>query len=502
MNSMAFSFLANSSPEVDENQKMELTIGSLSFYIGPSGSTRLSDPAKSGPSASKIKTITMYGSSVGSSSEVNSSVSFAATENTQKKIEEFNGTREEPDIEEQWTNHTIVKGTSPPEALASPEAYISYASLSLKQQKKTVTQIMQKSTRKSTNQGATVRRRRKKIHVSTGEWRIIMSAINHGTEVPASSRREILMGYQYTLHQHRKKLREEKDEFRRSQENNSVSSGAYWDEYSDASESSRERHRDPKHSRRTTAWAREESRIKSISEHPSDDEEDFVQEMPEAVLVAAQAYLLTTQPEPGDPREHMHQAAIKSLGLVEDRLRKHPPEKKATYHKEKRRESFKRQPSQSQTSESSGDEKRKAWREDARNFIAQARLNNARYAWKEENYEDDEKEMGALCFTRRVRKTRVLKGLKLPHDQQKYDGSQEPTLWLSDYLQAVQILGGTRATAMQSLQLHLTGAARSWLNTLPNDSIGSWGELENQFTRNFRSTYKRPASLEEIKSCV
>jgi hypothetical protein len=27
------------------------------------------------------------------------------------------------------------------------------------------------------------------------------------------------------------------------------------------------------------------------------------------------------------------------------------------------------------------------------------------YAWKEENYEDDEKEMGALCFTRRVRRT-------------------------------------------------------------------------------------------------
>jgi hypothetical protein len=93
--------------------------------------------------------------------------------------------------------------------------------------------------------------------------------------------------------------------------------------------------------------------------------------------------------------------------------------------------------------------------------------------------------MGALCFTRRVRKMRVPKGFKLPHDQEKYDGSQEPTLWLSDYLQAVQILGGTRATAMQSLQLHLTDAARSWLNTLPNDSIGSWGELENQFTNFF-----------------
>jgi hypothetical protein len=40
------------------------------------------------------------------------------------------------------------------------------------------------------------------------------------------------------------------------------------------------------------------------------------------------------------------------------------------------------------------------------------------------------------------------------------------------------------------------------LNTLTNDSIGSWGELESQFARNFRSTYKHPASLEEVKSCV
>jgi hypothetical protein len=55
---------------------------------------------------------------------------------------------------------------------------------------------------------------------------------------------------------------------------------------------------------------------------------------------------------------------------------------------------------------------------------------------------------------------------------------------------------------MQSLQLHLTGAERSWLSTLPNDSIGSWGELESQFTRNFCLTYTRLASLEEVKSRV
>jgi hypothetical protein len=54
-----------------------------------------------------------------------------------------------------------------------------------------------------------------------------MSATNHGTEVLTNSRREVLIRYLYALHQHKKKLREEKDEFRRSQENNSVSSGAY-----------------------------------------------------------------------------------------------------------------------------------------------------------------------------------------------------------------------------------------------------------------------------------
>jgi hypothetical protein len=133
------------------------------------------------------------------------------------------------------------------------------------------------------------KKEKEKIHVSTGERRIIMSAINHGTEVPTDSRREVLMGYQYALHQRRKKLREEKDMFVRSQDNNNASSGGYWDEYSDASESSIERRRDPKHSRRTTTRTTEESHTKSISAHPSDEEEDFVQETPEAALVAAQA---------------------------------------------------------------------------------------------------------------------------------------------------------------------------------------------------------------------
>jgi hypothetical protein len=69
-------------------------------------------------------------------------------------------------------------------------------------------------------------------------------------------------------------------------------------------------------------------------------------------------------------------------------------------------------------------------------------------------------------------------------------------------LQAVKILGGMKETTIQSLQLHLTGAARSWLSKLERGTIGSWEELTKQFTSNFKSTYKRPASIEEVKACV
>jgi hypothetical protein len=78
---------------------------------------------------------------------------------------------------------------------------------------------------------------KEKIYVSTGEWRIIMSAINHGTDVPANSRREVLMGYQYALHQRKKKLRAEKSELMKSQESNSASSRSYWNEYSETLDS-------------------------------------------------------------------------------------------------------------------------------------------------------------------------------------------------------------------------------------------------------------------------
>jgi hypothetical protein len=106
MNSMAFSLLANNSSEVDGNQisfgtinfqlhppnfipifesldqEMDLMIGSLNFRVGSLGSIHLSDLAKPDPSTSETETIAMSESSVGSSSEANSPVSFAIAEIT------------------------------------------------------------------------------------------------------------------------------------------------------------------------------------------------------------------------------------------------------------------------------------------------------------------------------------------------------------------------------------------------------------------------------------
>jgi hypothetical protein len=99
-----------------------------------------------------------------------------------------------------------------------------------------------------------------------------MSAINNGTGIPVDSRREFFMGYQYALHQHKKNLWEEKSKLRRRQEDNSASTRSYWEEYSDTSNSSEERHRKPKHSRRRTERPWKEDRAKSINT-PLPDEE-------------------------------------------------------------------------------------------------------------------------------------------------------------------------------------------------------------------------------------
>jgi hypothetical protein len=134
MNSTDFSLPANSNSKVGENQisfgtvdfqphppsltlvfasldqEMDLTIGSLNFCVSSLGSICLSDLTKSDPSAGKIATMVISESSEGSSSEVNSSVSFTTTKNMEDKIKELDKTMENLDLGEQSEDFMICCG--------------------------------------------------------------------------------------------------------------------------------------------------------------------------------------------------------------------------------------------------------------------------------------------------------------------------------------------------------------------------------------------------------
>jgi hypothetical protein len=107
-----------------------------------------------------------------------------------------------------------------------------------------------------------------------------------------------------------------------------------------------------------TARSREERYSRSPTPQLEEEEDDFIQETPEAALVTTQAYLLTTRLEPGDPREVMHRAVIRSLGIVESKIREKGPETKSTSCKENQKEKFRNNFADNEYSESSEEERR------------------------------------------------------------------------------------------------------------------------------------------------
>jgi hypothetical protein len=238
MNSTAFLLLANNNQEVDGSQEKELTFTSLSFYLGPLGLTRLSDPTKPILSASQAEKMTTLGSSVGSSSEVNSLVSLAETKNLLGKLEEPEEIEQEIIVEEtvDKSRDTISRRSS--------------ASRSMHQLCVIITEAVEEENNHLGNKRVDMqvdkirsnsKKEKEKVHVSAREWRMIMTAVNHGTDVPADSRRQVLMGYQYALHQRGKKLRQEREMIIRSPDYNSTPSEGYWSEYTNSSESRMER---------------------------------------------------------------------------------------------------------------------------------------------------------------------------------------------------------------------------------------------------------------------
>jgi hypothetical protein len=227
MNSTTFLLLANSSTGTNENQEMELTIGSLSIFIGPSGSTRLSDPAKPDPSASEPETVAMMEYSEGSSSEVNSPVSLG--EVRERKIAKGDEIMENFDLGVQLEDLMICNNDISDKStdtwktgleLSEDDDSI-FSSFNNKNGKQCqVLAIVGDNSEefdKNNNpvlnpanidrganhlvEGQTVESlaTREKIRLSADEWRVIRAAVEHGTPIPSNSSKNMLLGYHYAL---------------------------------------------------------------------------------------------------------------------------------------------------------------------------------------------------------------------------------------------------------------------------------------------------------------
>jgi hypothetical protein len=211
------------------DQDMDLIIGSLNFHVGSLGSIRLSDPTKLDPSASEAKTVAMSESSVGSSSEANSPVSFATIEIAGGKIAEVDETTKNLDLGDQlkdlmiWHDDTSDKSTDTwkigLELHEDDDSIFSSFNSKFGNRYQVLAIIGDNSEELDENNNpvlnpANVNRganhlaegetadslaSRETVRLSAEEWRIIKTVVEHGMPIPTDASKNMLLGYHYAL---------------------------------------------------------------------------------------------------------------------------------------------------------------------------------------------------------------------------------------------------------------------------------------------------------------
>jgi hypothetical protein len=146
--------------------------------------------------------------------------------------------------------------------------------------------------------------------------------VEHGTPIPINASKNMLLGYHYALRQQSKQLAKERIEIQKRRDSAIAASDAYRKARSDASYTNSKRHH--RHGLRfeNLEYSERQSLSKNLDSSflSVDEQGNIITKTPEAGLVAAQAYLHTTRPNPGDPREHMHRAALQGLKMVGNKL--------------------------------------------------------------------------------------------------------------------------------------------------------------------------------------
>jgi hypothetical protein len=262
---------------------------------------------------------------------------------------------------------------------------------------------------------------REKIRLSVDEWRTIKTAVEHGTPIPTNASKNMLLGYHYALRQQSKELAKERIEIQKRRDSAIAASDAVRKARSDTSYTNSKGHR--RHGSRfeNLEYSERQSLSRNLDSSflSVDEQGNIIPKTPEAALVAAQAYLHKTRPNPGDPREHMRRAALQGLKMVGNKLSAKEEEAYRNKGTHKPRSPHRH----NSPRHKSGSRRYRTPSPRRHGSPKHGGTRRSRTPSKAYDYEDNEKEMGASCFTHRVHTTPVPKGFKLPHDQQKYDGS-------------------------------------------------------------------------------
>jgi hypothetical protein len=295
-------------------------------------------------SASKAKTIAMSESSVDSSSEANSPVSFATIEIAGEKIAELDETMENFDLGDQLEDLMICHDDTSDKSIDfwkiglelheddesifssfDSKFYNQYHVLiivddNLEELNENNNLVLNPA---NINRGANHLAEgettdslasREKVRLSAKEWKIIK------TTVDAS--KNMLLGYHYALRQQSKQLAKARSEIQKRKDSTIAVSAAFHKARSNASYTNSRRIHWHGSRFENLEYSKRQSLSKNLNSSflSVDEQGNIIPKTPEAALVAAQTYLCTTRPSPGDPREHMHWAALQGLRMVGNKL--------------------------------------------------------------------------------------------------------------------------------------------------------------------------------------
>ena len=82
--------------------------------------------------------------------------------------------------------------------------------------------------------------------------------------------------------------------------------------------------------------------------------------------------------------------------------------------------------------------------------------------------------LGVPCLIPALRNVRLPKDFKGPRKVPDYTADLSPEAWIESYEMAMEMLDVDETACAKYFTMMLEGTARTWLKSLPPNSVGSW----------------------------